>query len=270
MTRSEIAALTAAAGLLCALGASARPVKRAPGHPAPRAAISLNLGDQVTIGGQSFTVSYGLIPVGSTPPPVAHLIGFTTNGPTFAGAAIVTGLLTLDSPAAVGGLPVMVTSSAPGVLASPGVITVAAGATSTTFSATASSPTATTPVTLTAAAGGITKSAAVTILGSSAVPMAIYGYRDGNRNPAISFGPGQTVFIDGVGFGAALGKVTVNNNVLPTQKWTDSEVEIICPPLATGAPAARCVLDIRRSDGQDFNTTLGFTIVPPPVRPAGG
>ncbi len=86
----------------------------------------------------------------------------------------------------------------------------------------------------------------------------------------MNFGPGQTVYIEGIGFGATPGKVTINTYPIAALKWTDTEIEIVCPSLATGAVAGACLLDVRRADGQDWNTQMGFVIIPPPVRPAGG
>lgn len=77
MTRAEkgtMSTLAAAIGLLwtgLCLGAAAQ---RTPGHPKPRASVTLSVGDQVTIGGQLYFVGYSLYPapapIPSPVPPV--------------------------------------------------------------------------------------------------------------------------------------------------------------------------------------------------------
>ncbi len=276
MNQSEKITLTALAALALAAIAVQGAPRRIPGHPkAPKPkTVAVSVGDTISVNGVLYVVSATLIPAGSPPPPPPppspKLIGLTTSGPTFSAGAILSGTLTLDSPAPLGGCPVTLSSSVPAVLPVSSPVTVAAGATQGAFTATAGNPTTTTAVTLTGSAGGTSQTAAVTVLGSNATVMNIYGYRDGNRNPALNFGPGQTVFIEGVGFGATPGQVHINNNLIATQKWTESELQIVCPSLPGGALAGPCLLDVRRADGQDWNTTMGFVIIPPPTRPAGG
>ncbi len=268
---AAIAAYGIAAGLLTGM-VQAKPMAKAKPHAAPRATLTASPGDVIIINGVSYTVVYGLSPLLVTPPPpVVQLAGFSTDGPTFSAGQVVTGTLNLSGPAPAGGATVTLLSGNPGVLPLPASVPFPAGASQGSFSATAGAPTVTTPVTVAAASGGATLTASVTVLGNNSAPMQLWGYRDGQRNWALNFGVGQTIFLEGIGFGAVPGKVTVNNNVIPTLAWSDGEIEIVCPPLPTGAPAGKCLLDIRRVDGQDWNTSMGFGIIPPPgKRPAGG
>lgn len=163
--------------------------KRPLAHLKPKAAIILQIGDQVTINGHPFVVGYGLIPVGSGPAPTP------TPTPT----------------------PVPTPTPTPTPTPNP----------------------------------------------TPAPDIVIYGYRDAQRNPALAFLPGTTVYIEGVNFGARAGTVKVGNTVVLPQSWRDTQIEILCPPLPIGAKTGPVLLEIRRPDGS-YNQVMGFTIIAPP------
>lgn len=95
--------------------------------------------------------------------------------------------------------------------------------------------------------------------------MTVYEYRDNHRNPATAFLPGTTVWIEGDGFGTAPGQVLINNVAVPTQSWTNTEIEIICPTrAAAGNPPGPINLGIVRSTGGSYYA-MAFTIIGPPA-----
>lgn len=124
------------------------------------------------------------------------------------------------------------------------------------------------PVTLALGTARVTGPILTVLPGQKAPDLFVTGYRDGQRNPATSFLPGATVFIDGANFGTVPGTVKINGVLVPTQKWTDTELEIVAPPPATGAETRAVLLDIRRPDG-GWETLMGFVLVVPPGAPRG-
>lgn len=96
------------------------------------------------------------------------------------------------------------------------------------------------------------------------VPVWVNGFRNGNRDWATVFTPGQTVFIEGQGFGAPAGTVSVNHALVPALAWTDTEIRIVCPAQPVGAATGRVTLDIMRADKRGWDSSLGFTLVLPP------
>jgi hypothetical protein len=79
-----------------------------------------------------------------------------------AGGNSSTGTVTLTDPAPAGGTVVMLTDDS-AVATTPGSVTVAAGATSRTFTITTTAVTTQTPVVVTASSGGVTRSATLTV-----------------------------------------------------------------------------------------------------------
>ncbi|UUZ75168.1 hypothetical protein LP414_25025 [Polaromonas sp. P1(28)-13] len=84
------------------------------------------------------------------------------NPTSITGGASAQGTLTLTSAAPAGGFAVSLSSSSTAA-AVPASVSVAPGATSTTFAIPTSAVTTSTPVTITASAGGVTRTAALTV-----------------------------------------------------------------------------------------------------------
>jgi len=97
------------------------------------------------------------------PAAAASLSGLTVNPASVTGGTAATGTVTLSGPAPAGGLVVSLSSGNTAVARVPASVTVPAGATSVNFTVTTTAVTANTVVTLTATAGGVTRSAALTV-----------------------------------------------------------------------------------------------------------
>jgi hypothetical protein len=103
-------------------------------------------------------------PQSSTSPPAPAALSALSVSPTsVTGGTAAQGTVTLTAAAPVGGFPVTLSSSNPATASVPGSVSVAEGATSAGFSVTTSAVTVSTPVTLTASAGEITRSATLTV-----------------------------------------------------------------------------------------------------------
>jgi hypothetical protein len=87
----------------------------------------------------------------------------------------------------------------------------------------------------------------------------VSGYRDGNRNPQTIFSPGQTIFIDGTGYGPPAGTVTVNNTVCKVYAWADTEIAITAPPLSS-YPAGPVLLVVFCADKRSISTYPAFQL----------
>jgi len=99
----------------------------------------------------------------STPPPSVALSSLSLNPTNVTGGNSSTGTVTLSGPAPSGGAQVALSSSDASVTAVPSSVTVAAGATSATFSISTSAVTASTTVTISASYAGVTKTALLTV-----------------------------------------------------------------------------------------------------------
>ena len=100
---------------------------------------------------------------GAPPPPgTATLSTLAVSPSSVSGGASATGTVTLSAAAPAGGAAVMLSSSGSAAAVPPSV-TVAAGATTATFAITTSSVTASTPVTITASFGGVSRTATLTV-----------------------------------------------------------------------------------------------------------
>jgi len=112
-------------------------------------------------GGVTRTAS---ITVAPAPPPAVTLSSLTLS-PTsvIGGTQSSTGTVTLSGPAPSGGALVTLSSSNAAAVRVPASVTVAAGATSATFTVSTSAVTASTAVTISAAYGGVTRTASITV-----------------------------------------------------------------------------------------------------------
>ena len=113
-----------------------------------------------TRGGISKTASLTVKPV---PPPSPTPTSLTLSPASVVGGNGSTGTVTLSGPAPAGGAQIALSSSNTSVARVPASVTVAAGATTATFTASTSVVTASTAVTLSAAYGGVTRSASLTV-----------------------------------------------------------------------------------------------------------
>jgi hypothetical protein len=112
-----------------------------------------------TLGNTTLFASLGVNP----PPPSPALSGLAVSPASVAGGSSSTGTATLSAAAPSGGLVVSLSSSNTAAATVPASVTVAAGATSKTFTVATSAVGGTTPVTITASAGGSTQTATVTV-----------------------------------------------------------------------------------------------------------
>jgi hypothetical protein len=147
-----------------------------------------------TLGNTTLFASLGVNP----PPPSPALSGLAVSPASVAGGSSSTGTATLSAAAPSGGLVVSLSSSNTAAATVPASVTVAAGATSKTFTVATSAVGSATPVTITASAGGATQTATVTVNppGQTATLTVTASGRNGERvlsSPAgISVAVGST------------------------------------------------------------------------------
>jgi hypothetical protein len=148
--------------------------------------------------------------VAPAPPPLS-LSSLTLNPATVTGGSPSTGTATLSAAAPSGGRVVSLSSSNGGVASVPASVTVAAGATSATFSVTTTAVASSTPVTITGSAGGTNRTATLTVTPNLA------GFRGATANAADTGG-------DGNGFetGAAGAHTDDNVSAIDTNSGTAS------------------------------------------------
>ena len=106
---------------------------------------------------------------GTQPPPTAQLSTLTLSPSSVTGGASAQGTVTLSAAAPAGGATLTLNSSL-GAASVPATITVPAGATSGTFGVSTTAVSASTAVTITAAYGGISRSATLTVNASAPPP----------------------------------------------------------------------------------------------------
>ena len=98
------------------------------------------------------------------PPSGPTLTSLTLNPSTLVGPTPSIGTVTLSGPAPNGGVLVSLSSSKPGVAAVPPSVTIPAGATNASFTATTSSVTTSTTVTVAASYAGVTQTSSLTVM----------------------------------------------------------------------------------------------------------
>ncbi|HZM76516.1 MAG TPA: hypothetical protein VFC19_12360 [Candidatus Limnocylindrales bacterium] len=104
-------------------------------------------------------------------PSLPSLTGFAVNPTSVPGGTPATGTITLGSPAPPGGVAVSLSSSLPGTVSVPAIVTVPAGATSASFTANTFPGSFTTTAQLAATLGGTTLFAALTVTPSSSTTL---------------------------------------------------------------------------------------------------
>jgi len=106
-------------------------------------------------------------------PGSASLASVTVNPTNVNAGSVSTGAVTLSGPAPSGGAVVSLSTSNAMEASVPGSVTVAAGATSATFTVTAAAVTTSTSVTLSAAYAGVTRTASLTVTPQSPPPPSL-------------------------------------------------------------------------------------------------
>jgi len=124
------------------------------------------------------------------PPPPVSLSSLTLN-PTsvIGGTQSSTGTVTLSGPAPSGGAQIVLSSSNTTVAQVPANVTVAAGATSATFTVTTSAVAASTSVTISASYGGVTRTASLTVTPATPPPVTLTSL---TLNPTAAVGGTQS------------------------------------------------------------------------------
>ena len=135
--------------------------------PAARTVVTIS----VSGGGVTLTATLTVDPFPSSPPPAA-IATLSLSPSTLTGGATSTGVVTSTQTAPAGGLVVTLSSSNTAVATVPASVTIAAGASSASFTVSTSAGTATRTATITGSAGGATQSAVLTSNASGAPPPA--------------------------------------------------------------------------------------------------
>jgi hypothetical protein len=194
----------------------------------------------------------------------AALNGASVNPTSVTGGMSATGTVTLTAGAPSGGAVVSLTSSNGAVASTPSSVTIAAGATSATFPVTTTAVTSNTSVTLTAAYGGASRSATLTVtpppppasLSSLAVnPTSVTGGSNSQGTVTLSSAApsgGMTVTLSSSDPVAA-----VPANVTVAQGATSATFTIATGTVSSSTPAT-----ITASDGA-VSRTATLTINPP-------
>src|SRR5205823_6339568 len=133
--------------------------------PSTRTVVTIS----VSGGGVTLTATLTVDPFPSTPPPAA-LATLSLSPSTLTGGASSTGVVTSTQTAPTGGLVVTLSSSDTTVATVPASVTIAAGASSASFTVSTSAGTTTRTATITGSAGGATQSAVLTVNASATSP----------------------------------------------------------------------------------------------------
>ena len=142
----------------------------------------------------------------------ATLSAVAMNPASLTGGASSTGTVTLTSAAPTGGLAVSFTSSNTAVASVPASVTVAAGATSATFSAATTTVAATTPVTITAVAASVTRSTVLTVNAAGGGGSPLPAPTLSSPSDDARFNSGQTITFDWSDVAGAAGYVLEIDN----------------------------------------------------------
>ncbi len=250
------------------------PVKQK-ARPHAAAPVTLQLGDQVIIGGQIFVVSPGLAPVGAgpapppppPPPPNARIGGYkhgnrdwttiAVRGENFwiLGSGFGTPAGAAFGRVQIGGMEAVVKGWSDSEInlqipdLAPGIVTAAV----TLFWL--ASPTAA-PLLL-ANGPPLALEAVPAPLPPAAIGLYATAVVDATGGRLSTVHPGQVVTVQGHGFGMAPGRVEVCHEPASVQAWTDTAIVIIVPSLTAGP----CALLVRRPDGAYYES-FAFQVAP--------
>jgi hypothetical protein len=125
--------------------------------------VSVTASTSATIGGTFGGVSRSAALTVTPPPPPASLSSAAVSPASVTGGSSSQGTVTLTSAAPAGGFTATLSSNNTAAATVPASVTVAQGATSATFAIATSSVTASTPATITASAGGVARTATLTV-----------------------------------------------------------------------------------------------------------
>ena len=173
----------------------------------------------VTITGTYNSVSRTAILTVTAPPAV--LTGVSVSPATVLGGNSSTGTVTLDSPAPTGGAVVSLASSDPATARVPTSVRVLAGATTTSFTATTSSVTSDTPVTITAVYNSVNQTTTLTVTapvaaltGVSVSPTTVLGGATSTGTVTLNTAaPGAGAFVTLTSSNTAVAQVPVSVTV---------------------------------------------------------
>jgi hypothetical protein len=155
LTNSNIAAATVPASVTVAAGATKATFTVT--------TVSVTATTSATIGGTFGGASRSAVLTVTPPPPPASLSSVAVSPASVTGGTSSLGTVTLTSAAPAGGFTATLSSDNTAAATVPASVTVAQGATSATFAIATSSVTASTPVTITASAGGVVRTATLTV-----------------------------------------------------------------------------------------------------------
>jgi len=96
--------------------------------------------------------------------------------------------------------------------------------------------------------------------------LMVTGFREAMGQLAQSFAPGDTIFIQGQGFGAVTGQVMIGVKAVPVLVWTPTEIQVRCPALDAAAQTMALMLTVTHADGKQYERLKGFTIMGVPGR----
>src|SRR6266513_202730 len=219
-------------------------------------------------GGATRTASLAVTPAAPPPPSLASL---GLNPTSVTGGNSSTGTVTLSGPAPAGGAQVALSSSNTAAATVPSSVTVAAGATSATFTVSTSGVTASTTVTISAAYGGVTRTASITVAPAAPPPPTLSSL---TLNPASVIGGTQsstgTVTLSGA---APAGGATVALSSSDGAARVPSSVTVVAGAtsatftVSSSAVAASTTVTISAAYG-GVTRSASLTVAPAPPPPA--
>ena len=246
-------------------------------RPRATAAVILNYGDTVSIGGMLFVISPGLAPVSAgpvpapppPPPPNARIGGYkhgnrdwttiAVRGENFwiLGSGFGTPTSAAFGRVQIGGMEAVIKNwsdieinlQIPDL--APGIVTAAV----TLFWL--DSPSAAPKLLANGPPLALEATPAPPIPLPTAIGLYAAAVVDATGGRLSTVHPGQVVTIEGHGFGLAPGRVEVCHQPTSVQAWTDTAIVIVVPSLTAGP----CALLIRRPDGAYYES-FAFQVAP--------
>jgi hypothetical protein len=205
----------------------------------------------------------------SSPPPTLSLSSLTLNPASVSGGNSSTGTVTLSGPAPSGGAQVALASNNTTAANVPSSVTVAAGATSATFTVTTRTVAASTPVTISASYGGVTKTASLTVTAAagpnytlSASPTSLSIVQGTTGTSTITATP-QNGFGGSVSLSASGLLSGVTASFSPNPATTTSTLTLAASSAATTGTVT--VTITCTSSTLIRSTTITLTVTPPPL-----
>jgi hypothetical protein len=203
----------------------------------------------------------------SSVPASLTLSSLALNTASVTGGNSSTGTVTLSGPAPSGGAQVALSSSNTTTARVPSSVTVAAGATSATFTVSTSAVAASTPVTISAAYGGVTLTASITVTAApnyalSASPTSLSITQGTSGTSTVTVTP-QNGFSSGVSLSASTLPSGVTASFSPNHATTTSTLMLAASNTAT---TGTVTVTITGTSGTLTHTTsITLTVTPPPL-----